>query len=489
MSGATESILEFFKQINSIPRCSRKEQRISDWLRAWGESHGYKSEQDEAMNVVIRIPGSAGLESAPTVILQGHMDMVCEKTPESAHDFDKDPICPELDGDWLVTHDTTLGADNGIAVALALAIVSDNSVSHPPLELLFTVDEETGLNGAKRLAKDWLLGRILINLDSEDEGVFTVGCAGGRTTILSMAAQFEAAPAGHISARITAGGLQGGHSGGEIHHNHANANQLIVRAIKSAVLNLDARIVSVNGGSADNAIARDAVAVIAIPENSQDALVSLTAELESTVRAEYHATEPDLVLTSTTDGSCGREADGSAPLRVLSRDVADRLTDFLLVLPHGVSRMSDEHPDLVETSSNFATVKTSETAMTVTTSQRSSSASQLEAIAAKVEAAARLSGATVEVKSQYPGWKPKNDSSIVKHAQHVYLQQFGVDAKIDVVHGGLECGVIGTIFPDMEMISIGPTIRHPHSPQERLNVVSLEKTWQMLGALLGSFSG
>lgn len=481
---STERILEIFTQINEVPRCSRNEERIGAWLMNWASDHQLEAEQDQVKNVLIRVPASEGYEQAPTVVIQGHMDMVCEKTPDSTHHFGKDPIPVIRDGDWIRAKETTLGADNGIAIALALAVVEEG-IPHPALEIIITVDEETGLTGAQELRAGWLTGTQLLNLDSEDDGIFTVGCAGGQTTYLTLPVAYEQTNGGSNGMKVTVSGLRGGHSGVDIHEQRANANVLLTRFLQAVDVALAREgkpyfsLASITGGSAHNAIPRDAEATLVLAAEHKTQLEEFVADFEKTLQAEHSSVEPGLALTVS-------ECD--TPTEVINDESARRLLDLLSAVPHGVLRMSADVEGLVETSTNIATIK-NKNGIEIGTSQRSSFASRLAEAAGRVTAAARLAGASVRVDSSYPAWEPDMESSLLARAKNVYNEQFGDDPVIEVIHAGLECGVIGAKYPGMEMISFGPTIKGAHSPEERLQVSTLSRAWQLLAALLASYGG
>jgi dipeptidase D len=411
------------------------------------------------------------------------MDMVCEKTPESTHDFSSDPVPVIVEGDWAHAADTTLGADNGIAVALALA-AAEAGTPRPPLEILITVDEETGLTGAQGVQPNWLTGRQLLNLDSEDEGVFTVGCAGGRNTFLTLPAAYRAAPLNSVARQIVVSGLKGGHSGVEIHLQRANANVLLTRflqAIDVARAGEEAphfTLASITGGSAHNAIPRDARATLVLDPQSADWLDEFAAAFEKTVRAEFHGVEPGIRIEV-------RQID--RPDEVMTDESAANLLDLLAALPDGVMRMSADVDGLVETSTNLATISL-KNGIEIGTSQRSSFSSRLAEIAGQVEAAGRLAGASIRVTSEYSAWEPDMDSSLLARCRRVYQEQFGREPVVEVIHAGLECGVIGAKYPGMEMISFGPTIKGAHSPEERLQISTLDKVWTLFTALLESYT-
>jgi dipeptidase D len=478
MIGATARILDYFEQINSFPRCSKNEARLGQWLQQWAMERSLSVQSDQAGNLVVRVPASAGYDAAPTVVLQGHLDMVCEKTPESKHDFSNDAIASHQEGEWLTADGTTLGADNGIAVAYMLALAEESGSGHPALELLFTVDEETGLNGAKALGPDFIRGRLLINLDSEDEGVFTIGCAGGVDTHLVLEAQMEAVPDGAVIRDIVVGGLKGGHSGIDIHKHRGNANKILARTLARIRGECTMGLVTLNGGSRKNAIPRDAKAVVWVDAAQADRVEQAARQMESISRSELADSAESLFVRSspTTDADVGRQA--------LDRRGTDRAIAALQALPDGVTRMSADMEGLVETSSNLATLEMVGHRLCVVTSQRSSSMSRLDEITAAVHSIGQLAGAHVQDREDYPAWPPAMDSELLRQCQRVYRRMYDRDPVIQVIHAGLECAIIGGIYPHMDMISLGPTLRNAHSPDERLHIPSVTKVWEFLLELL-----
>ncbi len=479
MSQSTEKIIGIFEQICAVPRCSKHEEKISRWLCDWAAAHGLVHRADSLGNVVIEVPASPGYESLPTVVLQGHMDMVCEKTPDSPHDFDKDPIRLVRDGDWLHADRTTLGADNGIAIAMALALAETKGCEHPRLELLFTVDEEQGLTGANRLEPGFVNGRILLNLDSEDEGVFTVGCAGGREAKITLPLQSSKLDLSWETLQLTVGGLRGGHSGVDIHKQHATANKLLARLLDRLLAAMPVRLVALKGGSAHNAISRDASATVALPSDKKAQAIEIAAAIEKTLRVEYASVEKTVDIAVEVKGA----ASGTA----VTLECTRRAADLLLALPHGVARMSGEIQGLVETSNNLATMKIEDGALHVLTSQRSSVTSRLDGICGKIEATCRLAGAECRIGSGYPAWQPDMASPLLARCREVYKRLYGREAKIEVIHAGLETAVLGARYSGMDMISFGPTIQCPHCPDERVNLPSIGAVWEFLLALLKSF--
>jgi len=477
---ATDRVLEILDEINAVPRQSHHLEKIHPWLMAWGKDHGFETLSDEAQNVLIRVPATPGYESAPTLVLQGHMDMVCEKRPDVEHDFQKDPVVSRRDGEWLRAEGTSLGADNGIALALFFDLVTDDAAEHPALEILITADEETGLVGAQNLRPDFLSGSVLLNLDSEDEGVFTVGCAGGMDTNLTLPVGRDAVPAGYEVRRLTVGGLEGGHSGIEIHVGKANANVLLLRALRSVLDAVgEARIGELNGGTAHNAIPREASALIAVPFGRTGELESLVSSLEVVLKSENAQIETRLFLKLER---------GEAPKTGLfSSGDAGRLVDALRLIPHGVKAMSTLIEGMVDTSMNFAVLRTEESAVKVLTNRRSAVMSRGADFSETMFGLARLYGGSYDTGNHYPPWEPRRESEVMDRSKRVWKDLFGADPEVEVTHAGLECGAIGSKYPKLDMISFGPTILQPHSPDERLHIPSLGRVRTFFRELLKSY--
>lgn len=478
---AIERILELFEEISAIPRCSKNETAIAAWLMNRAAASGFYAGQDHAGNVVIRVPGSSGNEALAPVVLQGHMDMVCEKEVDSDHDFEVDPIVLVRAGDWLSANKTTLGADNGIAIAMALAMAEDKSLVHPPLELLFTVDEETGLYGAQGLRPDFIEGRTLLNIDSEDEGVFTIGCAGGRGVITVLPASFSAPETDMRFFTVTVSGLRGGHSGVDIDKKRGNANKLLARTLSALRRDFPIRLAEACGGSAPNAIARDAVAVIALAGGGETEISQRVSEVFAVLRSEYETAEPELSIRLT------ETAPSPKPMALTTEDT-ERCIDLLLALPHGVAGFAEGFDDLVETSVNLATLCLDEKGLRIHSKLRSSVLSRMNELTEQIRAAATLAGASCEEAGEYPGWRPDWNSKLLARCQKSYATVFGCKPKVEAIHAGLECGIIGSKFPGMEMISFGPTIENPHSPHERLHIPAVGKVWQFMVALLAALA-
>ena len=474
---APQGVWTNFYSLTQIPRPSGKKEEVSAFLANYGRSLGLETLTDEIGNVLIRKPASPGLENHPGVILQGHMDMVPQKNSDMVFDFEKDPIQAyvEDNGEWVTANGTTLGADNGIGVATAMAVLADKSVVHPPLEALFTVDEETGMYGAFDLKGGFLQGKTLINLDSETEGELYVGCAGGVDTTATFDYEPVSVEEGDIALSVSLKGCKGGHSGCDIHMQRANAIKLLFRFLKDAVANYEARLVSVEGGSLRNAIPREASCVITIPAESKDDLLDLVADYEDVFIREYDGVEDNISLTAE---------EIACPKTELPEDVQDFLIHAVTLCPHGVYRMIPEMPDVVETSNNLAMIATNEKQIQAFCLTRSSVESRKEELQSIIESAFSLAGATVEFSGSYPGWKPNLHSPILEVMKQTYKQEFGTEPRVITIHAGLECGIIGRNYPGMDMISFGPTIEHPHSPDERVNIATVQKFYQFLLATL-----
>ncbi len=473
----TKEVLKWFEEITKIPRCSKHEEKIAQWLTDWAKKNNFKTKTDRVNNLLIKVPASPGFEKSLVVVLQGHMDMVCEKTPESTHDFSKDPIKLKYEGEWLTADGTTLGADNGIAIAMALAMALDKDLPHPPLELLFTVDEETGLTGANALEPGFIDGKILINIDSEDEGVFTVGCAGGINTAATIPFDHEAVPTNFKQFKILASGMKGGHSGIDIAQEKANAIKVLNRTLDQIIqAGVDLRLATINGGSAHNAIPRDASAVVFFPAAALNQVKTTIASSEKMLQFEFKNTDPDLKLTLKENN------DNFS--RIATAAGTKKLIDYIMVVPHGVDAMSTDIKNLVETSNNFANISVEDGKLKTVSSQRSSIVSRLKAHTARIEATARLAGGDAKSGEGYPPWPPNMKSALLKKCTELYERMFNKKPVVEVIHAGLECGIIGNKYPGMDMISIGPTIKYPHSPDEKINVSTIGQVWDFLAQLL-----
>lgn len=463
-----EKVFEIFGEILSVPRPSKHEERMTKFLMDWAEKRSLEHERDEIGNVIIRKGASKGMENKAWVCLQSHMDMVCEKNGDKVFDFMKDPIEAQIVNQWLMAKGTTLGADDGIGIATALAILDSEDIEHGPIECLFTVDEETGLSGANALSPNLLKSRILLNLDSEDEGEMFIGCAGGVDTLAKLPFEKEETPQGAYF-RISVKGLKGGHSGDDINKGLGCANKLLNRILWEADKEMDMRLSCFNGGNLRNAIAREAYADVVIMEQESEDLKKLVEKFGEELRYEFRSTEPNLQI---------RIEKVAKPAFVVDMLSQDNLLNVLYACPHGVLAMSREIPGFVETSTNLASVKTEETHFFITTSQRSSVESAKEAAASKVESCFLLAGADVEHSDGYPGWAPNTDSHVLKVAVESYKKLFGKEPVVRAIHAGLECGLIGEKYKDMDMISFGPTLRGVHSPEERLEIATVELFWR-----------
>lgn len=465
-------VFRFFEEICQVPRPSKKEEKIIAYLKAFGEKHKLETCIDEAGNVLIKKPATAGMENRKTVVLQSHVDMVCEKNNDVKHDFLTDPIETEIDGEWLKAKGTTLGADNGIGVATQLAILVDNTIEHGPLECLFTVDEETGLTGAFALKEGFMNADILLNLDSEDEGELFIGCAGGIDSVAEFAYKEVEVPAGYFLGKVQVKGLKGGHSGADIHLGLGNATKILNRFLSRTFRKYDMYLCEIDGGNLRNAIAREAYAIIAIPDADKHALRTDLNIFAAEVEAEYAAVEPNIRFILESE---------NARKTAIDKDTTKRLLQSVYAVPHGVYAMSPDIPGLVETSTNMASIKMKpNNVIRLETSQRSSIASAKQDIADMVRTVFEMGGAKVTFGDGYPGWKPNPHSEILKIAAGSYKRLFGVDAKIKAIHAGLECGLFLDKYPALDMISFGPTLQGVHSPDERMLIPTVEKFWNHL---------
>ncbi|MDT3368668.1 MAG: aminoacyl-histidine dipeptidase [Bacteroidota bacterium] len=468
----------YFHDLTQIPRPTGHMDAVTRYILAFGKESGLETLQDKTGNIVIRKPATPGMEHCKTVIIQGHLDMVPQKNAATVHNFETDPIDAYIDGDWVTARDTTLGADNGIGVALALAVLSDNTLKHGPVEALFTVDEEVGMDGAFGLKPGFLKGEILINADSEEEGELFVGCAGGAD--LNISFQFKediAIPEGDVAVKLSLTGLKGGHSGVDIHLGRANANKLMFRFLKEAVRDYGARLSSIDGGSLRNAIPREAVAIITIPGDNVEALWELVADYQDMFRTEYQGIEESVLFVAEP---------AELPASLIPEEIQDDLINAIEGCQNGVISMLADFPGTVETSTNLASVKKSDQLIEIKILTRSSSESRKEQICSSLESVFALAGAKVEYGSSYGGWQPNIKSEILGVMQRVYEQKFGRTPNVKVMHAGLECGIIQTVYPDMDMISFGPDLQYPHSPDERVSISSVLKVWTFLTETLAA---
>ncbi len=466
-----------FYDITRIPRPSKKEEKIRAYLEDFGKKLNLETKTDAAGNVLITKPATPGYEDQKTVILQSHMDMVCEKNSDVEFDFDNDPIETEIRGEWLHAKGTTLGADNGIGMALMLAVLDSEELKHPKVECLFTVDEETGLTGAFALDKNLLTGDVLINLDSEDDGEIFVGCAGGIDTTAVMKYETAKTPVGFFSFAVKVSGLLGGHSGDDIEKGHANANKLLNRILWNISQEAELRIAYIDGGNLHNAIPREASAVCVVPSGKKEQVRVVFNTISAELEAEFGAVETKMRLELHSE---------DMPASTMTPCSTSRLLNAVYACPHGVIAMSADMPGLVETSTNLASVKMFDEfdSVKIVTSQRSSVESAKFDIAHQVESVFRLAGCKVTHGDGYPGWKPNLKSDILKVAEKTYEKLFSEKAAVKAIHAGLECGLFLEKYPHLDMISIGPTMRGVHSPDERVHIPAVVKSWDWLVEIL-----
>lgn len=465
-----------FDKIRSIPRPSKHEEKIREYLLAFASERSLEAKADSVGNVAIKIPATPGHENAPVIILQGHMDMVCEKNKDVDFDFMTDPIQLEIDGEWLKAKGTTLGADNGVGLASALALADDEDAVHGPLEIMATVDEETGLTGAARLDASMFKGKTLLNLDTEEISAIYIGCAGGGDSTITLPISTQPVPEGVEAIRVKVTGLRGGHSGIDIQEQRGNAVKSLARVLWRASRSYPVNLAKFEGGGVHNAIPREAVAECVVGKSAVDDVKKVIAAETEDVKAELAAIDPGLQIEVLPAESRPKEMmDDSSHSAVLN---------LLLAIPHGVAAMSYEVPGLVETSNNLASVWTRDGTIVIGTSSRSSTGSALQAIRDQIRAAAELAGATVEEGDSYPGWKPDMDSKVLEVTKKTYERVFGKAPEVKAVHAGLECGIIGEKVPGMDMVSFGPQIEWPHSPDERINIHSVEQFYAFLKEVL-----
>lgn len=470
-----KELWNYFYEITQIPRPSKKEKKIVEYMIAFGKKHNLETIVDRVGNVIIRKPATKGMENKKGLIFQTHLDMVPQKNSDKKHDFETDPIETVIDGEWVRANGTTLGSDNGIGVAATMAVLASKDLVHGPIEALFTIDEETGMTGVFGLEKGLLNGDILMNLDSEDEGELYVGCAGGIDVSAVKSYHEEPAPKGMVAYRIIVKGLKGGHSGVDIVLGRANSNKLMFRCLMQAEADFGIRLSESSGGDLRNAIPREAHSVILVPEIKASEFEAFIKGYDDIYKAEFAETEPDLSFT------CEKIA---IPAKVMNQGDQYRIIRAVFVCPNGVVRMSQAMKGLVETSSNLAIVRCKEGRFEAHNLTRSSVDSAKEATAWKIAAVFHLINAEVKLEGSYPGWKPNMKSPILKAMSNVYNELYGKIPEIKAIHAGLECGLIGGVYPKLDMISFGPTIRFPHSPDEKVNIVSVEKFWNFIVATL-----
>lgn len=465
-------VWRFFSEILEIPRPSKKEEKIIAYLLDFGRKHNLDTVKDDIGNIIIRKPATKGMENLESVVLQSHMDMVCEKNSDVVHDFNADPIQVYVDGNWVRAKGTTLGADDGIGMAAQLAVLASNDVKHGPIECLFTIDEETGLTGAFELKPGFINSKILINLDSEDEGELFIGCAGGMDTVITFAYDLEKVPSDFLAYKISVTGLKGGHSGDDIDKGLGNSIKILNRFLWKGASKYDLRISNIDGGNLRNAIAREAFATFVVHEEEVESMLEFFEKYRTDIIGEYNTVEPNLKIElHQTD----------MPEAVIDEPVQFDLLNSLYACPHGVIAMSNKIKGLVETSTNLASIKfIQDKQILVTTSQRSSIDSAKVDIGNMVQSVFRLANASVSHSNGYPGWAPNTNSAILTITKKSYQHLFGNEPVVRAIHAGLECGLFLEKYPYLDMISFGPTIRGAHSPDERLDIETTDKFWKLL---------
>lgn len=463
-----QEVWKYFYEITQVPRPSKKEEKIIAWLEQFAQEHGLEHFKDSTGNILIRKNAFPGMEHKPWIALQSHMDMVCEKHSNVEKDFLNDPIEAYIDGEWVKARGTTLGADDGIGMAVQLALLADKSLVHGPIECLFTVDEETGLTGAFGLEAGFLKSKTLLNLDSEDDGEFFIGCAGGKDTIGKLNLETNPAPQNHAFFKIAVSGLKGGHSGDDIEKGLGNANKILCRFLWQYQNELNIRISRIDGGNLRNAIPREAFAVVCVPKDKSASLNNLLIDYDKIVKKELFITDNGVKVTVE---------DSDAGISVLALPLQRTLLNLIYALPHGVEAWAQDIKGFVETSTNLASIKTQGDKIVVTTSQRSSVDSAKTNICNKVAAVFQLAGAGYEHSDGYPGWTPNPNSQILQVAKECWKKLYGEEPVVRAIHAGLECGLFSEKYPDMDMISYGPTLRGVHSPDERIFIPTVKKFW------------
>ncbi len=469
-------VFTYFNEILKVPRPSKKEEKIIQYLIEFAKKHNLKVKKDIVGNVLISKPATKGNEKKQTIVLQSHIDMVCEKNSNTKHDFEKDPIIPVVDKEWVKAKGTTLGADDGIGIAAQLALLASNKISHGKIECLFTVDEETGLTGAFALKPGFFTGKTLLNLDSEDEGELFIGCAGGKDTVAILKYENKKTPGKQVALKISVSGLTGGHSGDDIHKGYANSLKILTRFLWFIQQNYGLRLSAFEGGNLRNAIPREASATFVVTSELPNKIIKAFENFSSEIKAEYSITEPNMALHIEL---CDK------PQYVIDRKSQFRLLNALYGCPHGVIAWSMEMPGLVETSTNLASIKfIKKNKIEVTTSQRSSVESAINDIVNMVSSIFILAGFNVKNSDGYPGWKPNTNSKILNISKTAYNKLFGKYPIVRAIHAGLECGLFLEKYPQLDMISFGPTLRGVHSPSERLQISTVQKFWDLLLEIL-----
>jgi dipeptidase D len=467
-------VWKHFEALTKIPRASGNEAAARQYVLDVATKHGLEVRRDEVGNVVVVKPARPGREKAPITLLQGHLDMVCEKNEGTAHDFSKDAIKTWRDGEWLKAEGTTLGADNGIGVASALAVLESTDIAHGPLELVFTIDEETGLTGAAQFGPGMVKAKYFLNLDNEEKGTLCIGCSGGVNTTGRRKVSYKAAGAG-TPLRIKVSGLKGGHSGVDIHLGRGNALRSLGSTLQRVLERVPVEVADVKGGSARNVIPREATAIVVVDPAREKELKAIVAEVAEETKVDLGGFDPGVLITVEAAGK---------PAQVLDAADAKRIADLLVTVPHGVIAMSPDIPGLVQTSTNLAVIALKDGNVEIGTSQRSAIEGSKQGARRMVETVMRQAGLETSFDTGYPGWKPEPESEIVQKLKAVYKEMFGSEPKLIAMHAGLECGVIGEKYPGMQMISFGPQIESPHSPNERVEIPSVADFWKYLKSVL-----
>lgn len=469
-------VWENFYGLTQVPRPSKHEEQVQEYLLQWGKKHNVETFKDDTGNIIMRKPATPGYEKCRGVIMQAHMDMVPQKNADVEHDFLKDPIQTEIVGEWVAAKGTTLGADNGIGVAMALAIMQSDNLKHGPLEVLITYDEETGMTGANSLKPGLFEGDIFLNLDSEEEGELCIGCAGGLDGLAEFDYTCKPAPSGMETYHISIKGLHGGHSGMDVSKYYANANKILGRILLPLIEKCDAKVSDIKGGSLRNAIPFEGEAVVLIPASKEVEARNIVNCIFEEVKAEHKYSDPN--------GEYRFEKASAKASEYIDENVMERVIKAILACPHGVVRMSDSMPGLTETSTNLAIIRCEGGKIKIHSLMRSAIDSSKEFLAEQMRAVFELAGAEFTTSGGYNGWVPKPETPVYQVVKDVYKKLFDKDLKVMATHGGLECAILGAKYPNWEMVSIGPTIVHPHSPDERVNIKAVADCWKFLLALL-----
>ncbi len=466
-----EIVWKNFVELTKIPRPSKKERAIIDFMKSWANQRGLENFEDEIGNVIVSKPATKGMENRKGVILQGHLDMVPQKNNDTKHDFEKDPITAYVDGDWVTAKGTTLGSDNGMGVAAAMAVLESKDIEHGPIEVLMTIDEETGMTGAFELKPNVLKGDILMNLDSEDEGELYIGCAGGVDLTATFKYKETKVPKNSTAVKLTVTGLKGGHSGIDIPLQRGNANKIIFRFLQKSAKHHKTKLASISGGDLRNAIPREAVAIITMPKSELAEFKKCVKKYEETILSEISIPDPGFKLLVE---------DTEMPKFIIENKIAKKLYKTINAVPHGPQRFIDGMNDIPETSTNLGIVKSEKGKIMAANLIRSSSDSAKEYLQDSIGSLFKLAGAKVKFSGEYPGWKPNFDSPILAAMKESYNKKFGKIPDVKIIHAGLECGVLGATYPNWDMISFGPTIRFPHSPDEKIKIDTVQKFWDFL---------